>query len=176
MIKEYCGEFAHTQYFFTQQREVLNAVEKMIMKKILTILLCVICLFLFGCNEDKADVEEYADKEIKDVIVYYDKGSLLCSVWLHMDTGERTITIHSEPKKETTDTYGYVDELDVFFKDNILTEHNTFSGEEKGHGDQDEHRELWSIRITFSDSTFLTLSSTTQYPQQWDEFVELIEK
>lgn len=146
------------------------------MKKILTILLCVICLFLFGCNEDKADVEKYADKEIKKVMVYYDKDDCDYSVWIYMDSGERIISVYSDSEHEVKDTYKYTEKLEDFIWNNILTENSEFVLNSIETDDKEEQMRLWGMRISFYDDTSVFLFSTTQYPQQWQEFVELIEK
>lgn len=145
------------------------------MKRKILVLLCVLCILLTGCNKEKNSKEEYMNKEIEKVIVYYEKEGISCSVWIYMDKGERKIAVYSEPEQVTEDKYNYVDELKTFICERIIDSEKKFeSGSSSGN--QDDQKLLWRIRIVFSDGERVSLSSLYDYPEYWNELVQLIEK
>ncbi len=143
------------------------------MKRELLIVFIVMCILVTGCNNTAG---KYSEKEIEKVMVYYEKEGNGYSVWIYMDTHEREMSIYSDPVQETNDKYNYVDELNIFIKENILTENIIHQDDIVVIGKQDEQKNLWSMKIRFTDNTTINFSSFTEYPQFWDEFVELIER
>ena len=145
------------------------------MKRKILVLLCVLCILLTGCNKEKNSKEDYMNKVIEKVIVYYEKEGFNCSVWIYMDKGERKIAVYSEPEQVTEGKYNYVDELKTFIRERIIDSEKKFeSGSSSGN--QDDQKLLWRIRIVFSDGERVSLSSLDDYPEYWNDLVQLIEK
>lgn len=145
------------------------------MKKVLLTVICAVCMLLSGCNTEKATLEEYMNKDIQRVNIYYEEGGCNRSVWIYLEEEKRTVTIYSDTKQVVEDEYANGEELEKFIKENILSKNVSVEGGTAGN-DNDEQKVLWQLKVVFSDGESETWYDFDKYPEYWDDLMLLIEK
>ncbi len=145
------------------------------MRKIFLVMICAVCMLLSGCNTEKPTLEEYANKDIQRVKIYYEEDGCYRSVWINLDEGKRTVTIYSDTKQVNEDEYVHGDELEKFIRENIFGKNTSVGGGAAGN-DNDEQKVLWQFKVIFSDGESESWYDFDEYPEYWDDLMLLIEK
>ena len=138
-------------------------------------MICAVCMLLSGCNTEKVNLEEYMNKDIQRVKIYYEEDGCYCSVWIYLDEGKRTVTIYSDTKQVNEDEYAHGEELEKFIKENILSKSVSAVGGTVDN-DNDEQKVLWQLKVVFSDGESESWYDFDKYPEYWDDLMLLIEK
>ncbi len=140
------------------------------------IILSILGIFflLSGCDKSPR-MDDYRNKEIDKIIVSYDKDSYIVDVEINMGTEKRMITHYSDTREEVVDEYKYADELNEFVKTKVLSHYDKTKKNEVINS-YDEQKRKWSIKILFKDEESIFISSFTEYPEFWSDFVRLLEK
>ena len=119
--------------------------------------------------------KEKMSNEISEIIVSYEnEDNVRLEYEIDVKEGKRIKLVITEKIEEDIDKYLNSKELIQFIQQRII---NYKFEEKKQNVGKDDEKIIWSVRVYYDDSdeTFIQ-EGFYEYPEYWDELVDLIKK